>query len=70
MVASPLQMSVLQYHHLRYDLRSLDMGRQQIVFLQIEPEFVAGFTKKIIDSRKKVVEGISKGISKIVSTYA
>ncbi|RXW20882.1 hypothetical protein EST38_g4951 [Candolleomyces aberdarensis] len=37
---------------------------------QIEADFVNGVSKKIVDSRKKVVEGISKGISKIVSTYA
>lgn len=44
--------------------------RKLIVSFQIEADFVNGVSKKIVDSRKKVVEGISKGISKIVSTYA
>ncbi|KAG6899742.1 hypothetical protein C0993_007271 [Termitomyces sp. T159_Od127] len=36
----------------------------------VDADFLSNVTQKIIDSRKKVIEGVSKGIERICSTYS
>lgn len=45
-------------------------GTAHLTRPQVDAEFTLNIAKRVIDSRKKVIEGVGKGIGRICSTYA
>jgi N-terminal acetyltransferase B complex non-catalytic subunit len=43
------------------------MLQKSIQFIQIDHDFVFGIAKKVTEARKKVLEGVGKGLARVSS---